>query len=160
MRAHVGRARAAFVIAVTLAAATVPVAAAAAGSPSTPAAAERAEALVTKFFDLLEEPDVPGLRTFLSPAFVLQRANGTWSDKAAYLEDPAIVESYAIQNLEARRTGPVIVTRYDVVVDSTIDGQQQATDPAPRLSVFVKGDRGWQLAAHSNFNTLVPEPTG
>jgi hypothetical protein len=128
-------------------------------SPQTQAATEKAEDLTAKFLDLLAE-DTPTakLDAFLSPAFILLRADGTHADKAAYLENPSIVESYDITDVEARRTGRVIVARYTLVVDSTIDGQRQSGDPAPRLSVFVKGDAGWQLAAHSNFNSLVTDP--
>lgn len=149
-----------------LAAASVVTAASAATadvSPETQANTEKAEELVTEFFDLVaDDADPADLKAFLSPAFILQRADGSFADKAAYLEDPAIVESYEITDLQATRTGPVIVARYTVVVDSTVGGRQQATDPAPRLSVFVKGKDGWQLAAHSNFNSLLPEqlPTG
>ncbi len=129
-------------------------------SPKTLANTEKAEELVTEFFDLLAEGTDPAdLEAFLSDAFVLQRADGTSDDKAAYVDDPAIVESYEISDLIATRTRPVLVARYTVVVDSTIDGRQQQTDPAPRLSVFVKGKDGWKLVAHSNFNSLVDEPT-
>jgi len=113
---------------------------------------------VERFLNLLHKPDVSGLRAFLSPAFVLQRANGTSATKTEYLAAPAIVESYEIQDLTAARADNVLVARYNVVVDSTINGQQQSTDPAPRLSVFVKGPKGWQIVAHANFNSLVGEP--
>lgn len=128
-------------------------------SPQQQANAEKGEQLVTKFLDLLA-PDTPKakLAAFLSPAFTVQRADGTTDDKASFLEDPSVVESYEISDLTATRTGNVLVARYTVVVDSTIDGRQQSGDPAPRLSVFVKGEHGWQLAAHANFNSLVTEP--
>ena len=67
-----------------------------------------------------------------------------------------MVEAYQIDNLRATRAGNVIVARYDLVVDSTINGQKQSTTPAPRLSVFVKGPKGWQIAAHANFNPPAP----
>jgi len=127
-------------------------------SPATQATTEKGERLVNKFFGLFGEPtDTSGLEKFLSSAFILQRANGTSADKATYLEDPASVEAFEISDLQATRTGGVLVARYTVVVDSTVDGQHQATDPAPRLSVFVKGKQGWQIVAHSNFNTLLSE---
>ncbi len=30
--------------------------------------------------------------------------------------------------------------------------------PAPRLSVFTKGKRGWRIVAHANFNVPAEEP--
>jgi len=163
MRAQqVGRVMAAAVLIVTSVVAVASTATADV-SPETQANTEKAEELVTEFFDLVAvDADPADLKAFLSPAFILQRADGSFADKAAYLEDPSIVESYEITDLQATRTGPVIVARYTVVVDSTIGGRKQATDPAPRLSVFVKGKDGWQIVAHSNFNSLLPEqpPTG
>jgi hypothetical protein len=44
-------------------------------------------------------------------------------------------------------------------VQSTINGQQQSNDPAPRLSVFEKGSKGWQIVAHANFNVPAEAPT-
>jgi hypothetical protein len=128
--------------------------------PSTQKTTAQAQRLVEKFFDLVSPPDVPGLRKFLSSAFLLQRANGTSATKAEYLENPSILESYDLQNLEATRVGPVIVARYDLVADVTIDGVKQSTDPAPRLAVFMKGEQGWQVVAYANFNVPAPEPTG
>lgn len=162
MRTRVGRTRVGrAVVAVTIATTSVVGFAASASadvSPQQQRNVEQGEQLVSKFLDLLHGPDTAGLAKFLSPAFLLQRANGEWSDKLGYLNDPAVVESYEIQDLWATRVGDNLVTRYQVVVDSTIDGQEQPTDPAPRMSVFVKGDRGWQLLAHSNFNAIAPAP--
>ena len=56
------------------------------------------------------------------------------------------------------RTGKVIVVRYDVAAVVTINGVQQSRDPAPRLSVFVEGKKGWQMVAHANFNVAAQEP--
>jgi hypothetical protein len=129
-------------------------------SPQTQATTEKAEELVDEFLGLVAEGTPRAkLAAFLSGAFLLQRADGSFADKASYLENPSVVESYEVSDLQATRTGPVIVARYTLVVDSTIGGQQQGTDPAPRLSVFVKGKDGWQIVAHSNFNSLTPETT-
>jgi hypothetical protein len=136
------------------------------GLLATPVAAHRASGsdaakgreLVERFFDLLQDQDLAGLRRFLSPAFQLQRANGTFANKAEYLEEPAVVESYELRDLRVTRDGKVIVARYDVVADVTIDGQPQSTEPAPRLSVFTKGGRRWQILAHANFNVPAEEP--
>jgi hypothetical protein len=114
------------------------------------------EKLADQFLRVVKDKDAAGLRAFLSPAFQLQRADGTFANKAEYLKAPAVVESYEIDNLRATRAGNVIVARYDLIIDSTIDGQPQSTSPAPRLSTFVKGPKGWQIVAHANFNTPAP----
>ena len=52
----------------------------------------------------------------------------------------------------------MIVARYDLVADVTIDGVKQSTNPAPRLAVFVKAKDGWQIVAYANFNVPAAEP--
>ena len=115
--------------------------------------------LVEEFFNLLLDEDEKGLAKFLSPAFQIQRADGSYLNRDEYLEAPAKVESYEIEDLRATKTGGVYVVRYDVVADVTIDGVQQSNAPAPRLSVFVKGKGGWQIVAHANFNVPEDEAT-
>ena len=123
---------------------------------------ELAQRLVERFLDLLvDEPDIDGLRAFLSPAFIRQGADGTASTKSEYLgSTPAVISSYTIQDLEATRRGPVLVARYDVVTEETLGGRSGTTEPAPRLTVFVKDTAGWQVIAHSNFNAPISEPAG
>jgi len=115
--------------------------------------------LVEKFFNLLVDKDTKGLAKFFSPAFQIQRADGSYLNREEYLDNPATVESYEISNLRATKAGNVYVVRYDVVADVTIDGVRQSGDPAPRLSVFVKGKKGWQIVAHANFNVPEEAPT-
>jgi len=159
------RSRIVWVVAVATLAIAVTAGATSAGA-ATPAPAGRDAAateakgdrLVRRFLDLLQAGDLPGLRAFLSPAFQLQRADGSFVNKAEYLKAPAKVESYEIDNLRVTRRGSVIVARYDLVIDSTINGVQQSSDPAPRLSAFTKGNDGWQIVAHANFNSPATEP--
>jgi ketosteroid isomerase-like protein len=120
--------------------------------------ASKGRQLVTKFLDLLKDQDLAGLRKFLSPAFQLQRADGSFANRAEYLKAPAVVKSHEIRNLRVTRAGDVIVTRYDLVIQSTVNGQPQSNEPAPRLSVFTKGKHGWQIVAHANFNVPAAEP--
>ena len=54
--------------------------------------------------------------------------------------------------MRVTRSGKVIVVRYDIAAVVTISGVQQSRAPAPRLSVFAEGKKGWQLIAHANFN--------
>jgi hypothetical protein len=115
--------------------------------------------LAEEFLNLLQDEDEKGLAKFLSPAFQIQRADGSYLNREEYLEAPAKVEFYEIEDLRATKTGNVYVVRYDLIADVTIDGVQQSTAPAPRLSVFVKGKGGWQIAAHANFNVPEAEAT-
>lgn len=114
--------------------------------------------LVGTFFTLLHEEDAAGLAAFLSPAFQLQRPDGSGVDKAGYLASPAKVDAYAISGLTATRAGDTVVARYLVTASETVNGQVFKKDPAPRLSVFKKNGRShaWQLLAHANFNAVAP----
>jgi hypothetical protein len=114
--------------------------------------------LVNRFFTILHDQDQAALVTFLSPAFQLERPDGSGVNKAQYLASPAKVDAYEISGLVATRAGDVVVARYMVTASETINGQVFTKDPAPRLSVFTKNASSgkWQLAAHANFNGIAP----
>jgi hypothetical protein len=116
--------------------------------------------LAEKFFTIIKDQDLDALQKFLSPAFQIQRADGSYLTKDEYLENPAKVESFELSEFQVTRAGKTLIVRYDSVADVTIDGVQQSADPAPRLSVFVKGKKGWQIVAHANFNVPAEEPQG
>src|SRR5689334_7410314 len=108
--------------------------------------------LAVEFLRLLHTDDDAGLRAFLAPGFLLQRADGTWLTKAQYLENPAHIESYSVTDVVGTREGDVRVVRYTVTTVQTIDGQPYSNAPVPRLSTFVRHKRTWRLIAHANFN--------
>jgi hypothetical protein len=117
-----------------------------------PSAAARP--LVDRFFTLIEEKNVPGLRSFLSPAFQLQRADGTASAKEQYLTELPTIDSFGITQLVATQDGSVLIARYQATVEGLVNGRPYTPGPAPRLSVFSWNGQGWQLVAHANFNPL------
>jgi hypothetical protein len=110
--------------------------------------------LVDRFFMLIEHKDVTGLQGFLSPAFQLQRADGTASAKAKYLTELPVIDTFHITNLAATQAGSVLVVRYLATVEGLVNGKPYTPGPAPRLSVFAWNGTAWQLAAHANFNPL------
>jgi ketosteroid isomerase-like protein len=112
------------------------------------------EALISEFFDLLVAQDVEGLDEYLSPAFQLQRADGTHLDKEGYLEAPAQIEGYDLVDIEGTRDGDVRVIRSSFIAEGELDGEAIVEEPAPRLSTFVWNGERWQLAAHANFTSL------
>ncbi|RJP57596.1 MAG: nuclear transport factor 2 family protein [Deltaproteobacteria bacterium] len=57
---------------------------------------------------------------------------------------------YTLSDIQITRNGPVIVATYFVSVEETIMGKRLSKKPAPRLSVFLKTDSGWQWIAHAN----------
>ncbi|MGH3028616.1 MAG: nuclear transport factor 2 family protein, partial [Gaiellaceae bacterium] len=107
-----------------------------------------------KFFKLIQDRDVVGLVTFLSPAFQVQRADGSGTGKAEYLDRLAMVRKFRLSNLRATRAGTTLVVRYLATVEGLVNGKPYTPGPAPRLSVFHWTGKRWQLAAHANFNPL------
>jgi|GraSoiStandDraft_43_1057313.scaffolds.fasta_scaffold369768_1 hypothetical protein len=107
--------------------------------------------LVDRFFTELQQHDVAGLRALLSPAFQVQRADGSRIGKAAYLRHLSTIRSFKIRNLTTTSNGSVLVDTYEVSADEVVNGKLLQTAYAPRLSVFIHAT-GWQLAAHANFN--------
>jgi CRP-like cAMP-binding protein len=111
-------------------------------------------ALSARFFRQLQARDIAGLRLLLSPAFQLQRADGTAFGKAAYLRNLPTVERFRLTRVVGVQVGGTLVVRYRADVTGVIDGASYAPGPAPRLSTFVWNGRRWQLLAHANFNPL------
>jgi len=113
-----------------------------------------AKPLVLRFFVLLQKKDVTGLEGFLSPAFQVQRADGTAAGKEEYLQKLADIQKFYISGLHATQAGGTLVVRYLARVVGTVNGKPYTPGPAPRLSVFTWNGSRWQLAAHANFNPL------
>jgi hypothetical protein len=113
-----------------------------------------AKPLVLRFFVLLRKKDVSGLDRFLSPAFQVQRADGTASGKAEYLRKLADVQEFYLSDLHATQAGGTLVVRYLARVVGTVNGKPYTPGPAPRLSVFSWNGVRWQLSGHANFNPL------
>ena len=117
----------------------VPAASAAATKPAPvytdPTAA--AKPLVLRFFVLIQKKDVAGLTSFLSPAFQVQRADGTASGKVDYLATLPDVRKFYLSGLHATQAGGTLVVRYLARVVGTVNGKPYTPGPAPRLSVFT-----------------------
>ena len=111
-----------------------------------------ASALVNRFFNLVEHNDVNGLRQFLSPSFQLARADGSGGTKAEYVENLPTITQFSISDVTATQTGSVLVVRYLATIEGVVNGKPATPGPAPRLSVFSRSGKHWQLVAHANFN--------
>jgi uncharacterized protein DUF4440 len=135
-------------------AALVLVAVPASGASQAATPEETARPLVVRFFKLVRDRDVTGLVTFLSPAFQVQRADGSGAGKAEYLDRLPTVLKFTLTNLKATRAGATLVVRYQATVEGLVNGKPYTPGPAPRLSVFHWTGKRWQLAAHANFNPL------
>jgi hypothetical protein len=110
--------------------------------------------LVRKFFLLLQNKDAAGLKKLLSPAFQVQRADGSFAEKEDYLAKLPVVNKFKLTNLHATQASGTLIVRYLATVQGLVNGQPYTPGPAPRLSIFAWNGTRWQLAAHANFNPL------
>lgn len=112
------------------------------------------QALVQRFFTLLQNQDRRGLNVLLASNFQSVRANGSVQDKASYLVDPPKVDAFTISDLRAKRSNGLLVVSYRLRVTEMIGGVEQPGKPAPRLSVFHRQNGAWRLSAHANFGAI------
>jgi uncharacterized protein DUF4440 len=110
--------------------------------------------LVNRFFTLIANKNVAGLRRFLSPAFQVQYADGTAREKKEYLTKLAVIEKFSLTSVRATQANGTLVVHYLADVTGVVNGKPYTPGPAPRLSVFSWNGKRWQLAAHANFNPL------
>jgi hypothetical protein len=57
--------------------------------------------------------------------------------------------------VEAQQAGETLVVSWTLTIESVIEGEPFAEEPAPRLSTFAWEDDDWRMTSHANFN--VPE---
>lgn len=83
--------------------------------------------LVHRFFNELVRHDAAVLRAFLSPAFQIQRADGSRETKAHYLRHLPDVLSYRVRKLRETTARGVVVVTYRAGVDDRA-GQRQTCE--------------------------------
>lgn len=112
-------------------------------------------ALSARYFRLLQARDVPGLRTYLSSAFQVQRADGTAWSKGPYLRGglPRITR-FTLTRAVGTQVGPTLVVRYLARVSGITNGRPYSNAPAPRLSTFAWDGTAWRMTSHANFEPL------
>lgn len=111
--------------------------------------------LADEFLTLLKDKDMDGLQDFLSDAFIIQRADGSFATKEEYLTKLPEIREYTIQGVTAKQDGSALTVKWEVVVEEMIDGRTYSAQPAPRLSTFTWDSDRWQMTGHANFNAPV-----
>ena len=112
--------------------------------------------LVDRVWSLLVAGDPDDLRVFLSPAFQVQRANGSGQNRNQYLASFAnsttVISDFALSKIRVTRAGGVVVVRYVSQTTQTISGTPYSAAPAPRIATFVQTPKGWRMTSNANFN--------
>lgn len=90
----------------------------------------------------------------LAPEYQIMRSNGVGYDRAGYIGRGAgsvnARPRYSLADIVATADGNVLVTRYFLEIEETIDGKS-VTKRAPRLTVFRQIGGAWKVSAHGNF---------
>lgn len=130
------------------------------GTPDPPRLADpeaTGRRLAQRFFDLLaSEDNRADLDAFLSPAFQICRADGTFANKQEYLANPARVGTFRIarDGFRAYQDGPVLTVRFLIDIDETIDGGRIQALRAVRTGTFLFEGGRWRLVSWCNFNPV------
>ncbi|MFM7246199.1 MAG: nuclear transport factor 2 family protein [Actinomycetota bacterium] len=135
--------------------ALAPAAAHAAKPPDTSALTDRRAsglALMTAYSDLLILKDQAKLGRVLDDAFLIQRTDGSWADKARYLAKLPDLRDYAFDQAQVRRAGRMLTFRATATSVLTVNGEAYAPSPAPILTVWRWTGERWLLVAQGNFN--------
>lgn len=127
---------------------------AAAGAPTLADPAVDGQARATAFFAALQSGDPAQVDAVLAPDARIARANGTVVGRDEYLTSLPTIKSFSIADVKAVQSGDALVVTYMVTTDQVVDGQQQPTTEAPRMSVFQWLNGEWRLLAHANFNAV------
>lgn len=113
------------------------------------------EKLVRDLWALFAAKDLANIEAMTSPAFQSVHTFGAY-DKAQEMKLLADLNlgPYTLSDFKVTEQGPVILVSYKVSVAETIDGKRLNKKPAPRLSIFINTDQGWQWVAHANLKVV------
>ena len=113
------------------------------------------EDLVRELWKDFKTQNISALKKKIAPGFQSIHADGASGAEAELkLLKELNLGEYTLSNFEVTEVGPAIIVSYFVSVEETIEGKRLSTEPAARLSIFLKTDSGWQWIAHANLNPL------
>lgn len=117
---------------------------------------DEARAAVTAFIKAVADGPA-AVTTVLAPEFQILRSNGVAYDREGYINRGAgtvhAAPDFAVEDMVATAAGDVMVARYQLVIDETIEGKR-VTKRAPRLTVFRKIEGQWMVTSHANFASV------
>ncbi len=112
-----------------------------------------ATALVTAWLTALQRGDKAEIAGFLAPNFLIQRADGSTSNRDQYLLNPPKVGTFTLgPEMVGIQDGDSLTVRWSVEVDEIINGKPFHKGEAARLTGFHWTGARWQIASYANFN--------
>ena len=132
----------------------------AACSSSSPAAAPKladpsatGRELVVAWLTALQQKDLASLDAQIAPNFQLQRADGSSSNKAEYLANPASVDTYELgDTIVGLQSANTLTVRWAMKVKGQTNGVTVPDKEAARLTGFEWNGERWQIITYANFN--------
>jgi hypothetical protein len=115
---------------------------------------EEALKALNPWVDAIFTGDPAAVEKVLAPEYQILRSDGTGHDKTSYLKAlPKHQVRSKFSDIVATGTADVMVLRYRIETDQTIDGKV-VKGISPRLSVFRRVGDSWLISAHANFAAL------
>ena len=113
------------------------------------------EQLVRKLFADMKSGNVTSIEAMISPAFQSAHQDGARDrDQEIELIRNLKMGTFSLGDFKESREGDVLVVTYTVSTEETIDGNRLDREPARRLSVFQKTEKGWLWVAHANLKVM------
>ncbi len=113
------------------------------------------EKLVRGLWTDIKNADIEALESKTADGFqsIHQFGANNMEQELALIKGLAI-NSYSLSAFKVTRNGPLVVATYSVSVEETIEGERLSKKPAPRMTVFLKTEHGWQWIAHANLKPI------
>ena len=119
------------------------------------ASADEGEKVVRQLWQMFADKKWDQIEAMMSPAFQAVHTYGA-DNKAQEMKllRNLNLGPYELSNFQTTIDGKVMLVTYKVAAVETIKGKRLTKTPAPRMSIFIKSDRGWQWLAHANLKVV------
>lgn len=114
--------------------------------------ASSGRALMTAYSELLVAKDKAAIARLLSPAFQIQRADGSHANRAQYLAKLPDLRAFSFAGLTQARANGIVTVRTEATATLFVNGAMYSPKPAPQMAVFRWTGTRWLLLAQGNFN--------
>ena len=113
------------------------------------------ENLYRQFLSAIAGQNWSAVEAMISPSFQSVHSDGT-RDRIAEL---ALIKgidlgTYTLHDFKVTKANGHLVVTCWISIEETIDGERLSTKSSPRLSVWDKTPKGWQLIALANLNPV------
>lgn len=111
------------------------------------------EEVFTAYSDAVIAKDADLLELLIGDQFLIQRTDGSWADRAGFIDALPDLRRFEMTDVEERRGDDIIVVRFQAAAELAIDGEEYPMTAAPMLVVFEWSEGQWWLQAQANFNS-------